>query len=111
MNDFLSKSIKRYREFRGYSQEYMAYKMEISQASYSKIEGGGTRITIERLFHILKLLEVDFMELLGQNDIPLATQNKKDMRSVYQENEKLYVKLIETKDEEIALLKKLLSEK
>jgi transcriptional regulator with XRE-family HTH domain len=36
----------------------------ISQNAYSKIELGYTKITVERLFHIAYILDVDIYELI-----------------------------------------------
>ncbi len=44
------------REFRGYSQKYMAKQLEKSQAAFSKIENGTTHLsdkTIEKLSEVL----------------------------------------------------------
>lgn len=63
---YLTDNIRRVREGLGYSQEYMAMKLGIGQNGYSKIELGYTRITVERLFAIARLLNVPVIELLEQ---------------------------------------------
>lgn len=57
-------NIRKVREYRNYTQDYLAAKLEISQNAYSKIELGYSKITLDRLFHIAIILEVDVMELL-----------------------------------------------
>lgn len=57
-------NIRKVREFRNYTQDYLAAKLEISQNAYSKIELGYSKITLDRLFHIAIILEVAVMELL-----------------------------------------------
>ena len=52
------------RVYKGYSQEYMAYKLGISQRAYSKIERGETKMTVFRLNQICKLLEIDINEMM-----------------------------------------------
>ncbi|MES2427113.1 MAG: helix-turn-helix transcriptional regulator [Bacteroidota bacterium] len=47
-----------------YTQEYMAFKLEISQNAYSKIELGYTKLTVETLFNIADLLETDITDFL-----------------------------------------------
>lgn len=47
-----------------YSQEYMAYKMQMGQNCYSKIELGNNKLTVERLLAICALLELDTSEVL-----------------------------------------------
>lgn len=60
----LGNSIRKVRELRNVTQEYMAIELEISQVTYSRIEAGKTKIDIERLIKIAKLLEVDIMRLI-----------------------------------------------
>ena len=61
-------NIRKIREHRNYTQEYLAAKLKISQNAYSKIELGYTKITVDRLFHIAIILEADPVDLLtGEN--------------------------------------------
>ena len=57
-------NIRKVREYRNYTQDYLAAKLEISQNAYSKIELGYSKITLDRLFHIALILEVAVQELL-----------------------------------------------
>lgn len=63
MNDLHFK-IRKIREWRGYSQEYMAEKLNISVRAYGNIENGKTSIKIERLDSICSLLSISIEELL-----------------------------------------------
>jgi transcriptional regulator with XRE-family HTH domain len=58
-------TIRNKREFRNYTQEYLALKLKISQNAYSKIELGYTKITLERLFEIADILEFDVVQLIN----------------------------------------------
>jgi len=58
-------NIRKIREHRNYTQEYLAAKLTISQNAYSKIELGYTKITVERLFQIAIILEVDPVDLIN----------------------------------------------
>ena len=60
----IAANIRHKREYRNYTQEYLALKLSISQNAYSKIELAYTRITVERLIHIAQILEVDSVDLL-----------------------------------------------
>ena len=60
----IAANIRTKREKRNYTQEYLAYKLSISQNAYSKIELGYTKITLERLFQIAEILEIDVITLL-----------------------------------------------
>jgi len=57
-------NIRKIREYRNYTQEYLAAKLKISQNAYSKIELGYTKITVDRLFRIADILEVDPIDIL-----------------------------------------------
>lgn len=47
-----------------YSQEYMAFMLNISQNAYSRLENGKTPLTVNRLFDICTLLKISPGELL-----------------------------------------------
>ena len=64
----IANNIRRLRESKAYSQEYMAAKMGISQNGYSKIELNYTRLTVERLLAIAALLDTEAIELLRPED-------------------------------------------
>lgn len=69
-------NIRKIREHRNYTQEYLAAKLKISQNAYSKIELGYTKITVERLFHIADILETDPVDILNsENTEPLHIAN------------------------------------
>ena len=67
----IAANIRNKREFRNYTQEYLAFKLNISQNAYSKIELGYTKITVERLFQIAEVLELDVVDLIKPADLPL----------------------------------------
>lgn len=58
--------IRKLRTQKGYSQEYMAYELKISQKTYSNIENNKSLLTIEMVEKIAFILEVPFLELLPQ---------------------------------------------
>ncbi len=60
-------NIRKVREHRNYTQDYLAAKLEISQNAYSKIELGYSKITLDRLFHIAIILEIAVTDLLYFN--------------------------------------------
>ena len=64
----IAANIRHKREYRNYTQEYLALKLSISQNAYSKIELGYTKITVERLFQIADVLEFDVVELISPED-------------------------------------------
>ena len=64
----IATKIKKIRELKGYSQDYIASQVEISQRAYSKIENGETRLRWDHLSAISKTLEMDPMELISFDD-------------------------------------------
>lgn len=116
MNNIIGKNIRKLREIKGYSQEYMAHELNINQASYAKLENSSTKITVDRLFAISKLLETDVADILELNKQTIFNQNNNttanafaNVENLHQENREVYEKLIQAKDEQIVLLKELLA--
>lgn len=62
--DKVSNNIRAIREFRNYSQDYLAQKLGMSQNGYSKIELGYTNITLQRVCHIADILEVNLNDII-----------------------------------------------
>ncbi|WP_411275030.1 helix-turn-helix domain-containing protein [Daejeonella sp.] len=61
----IASNIRKLREYRDYTQDYLAAKLNISQNAYSKIELGYSRITLERLFVISSVLEIKPADLIS----------------------------------------------
>ncbi|MBE9598859.1 helix-turn-helix domain-containing protein [Pedobacter sp. MC2016-24] len=61
----VTENIRKTRESKRLTQEYLAGKLGISQNAYSKIELGYSQITVYRLFQITRALDVDVTELLS----------------------------------------------
>jgi transcriptional regulator with XRE-family HTH domain len=60
----IAANIKSARMYRNYSQEYLGYRLKISQNAYSKIEIGQSSISLQRIFEIAEVFEVDVCELI-----------------------------------------------
>lgn len=63
--EIVAANIRKIREFRNYTQDYLAAKLAISQNAYSKIELGYSKLTVERLFQIASILDVKVMQLIA----------------------------------------------
>ena len=108
--------IRRFRELREYSQEYMANKLEITQSAYGKIENESVKITIERLQKIAEILNVELSNLINSNNQNIFNQCNNHTANGYIENQyndlkEAYNQIIKSKDEQIELLKKMLENK
>ena len=63
--DAMMVSIRTLREKQGYSQLYVATKLNISQNAYSKVELGQTKITLDTLFALAEILNLQVLDLLN----------------------------------------------
>lgn len=61
----IEEKIRNVRELKNFTQEYMAERLGITQAGYSKIENGGTKLSYSKLSEISKILDVEVEELLA----------------------------------------------
>jgi transcriptional regulator with XRE-family HTH domain len=64
----LSDQIKFIRSSKGWTQEDVAEKLDISTHAYSKIERGETDVNFSRLQQIAKVMEIELPHLLGLNE-------------------------------------------
>ena len=60
----VGENIRIQRLIKNYSQEYMAFALDISQAAFSNIERNATAITLERVFEIAEVLEISAFKLM-----------------------------------------------
>lgn len=61
----IEEKIRNVRELKNLTQEYMAEKLGITQAGYSKIESGATKLSYAKLSEISKILGVEVEELMA----------------------------------------------
>ncbi len=89
--------IKKIREQKHYSQEYMAEQLKITQAAYSRIESDQIQINVERLREISKLLDVNEGDLISGDTNVFNFHNNQitNAYAVYQTNLELLEKTIE----------------
>ncbi|MCF6184283.1 MAG: helix-turn-helix domain-containing protein [Bacteroidales bacterium] len=60
----IASKIRKIRELKGFSQEYMATQLGISQVAYSKFEKDDKYVNFEKLRNISKILEIDPLKLI-----------------------------------------------
>jgi transcriptional regulator with XRE-family HTH domain len=112
-------TIKIIRKEKGFSHEYMAHMLNISQVAYSKIEKYDTKLTVERLYKIAEILDAKIEDVLDIKADKSYNQDLKDqaighqeIQNMYHDNkeyvaniEKLHEIRSQEKDEQIAFLK------
>jgi transcriptional regulator with XRE-family HTH domain len=71
----VGQKIKKIRELRNFTQEYMADKLAISQTSYGNLEREETEITLKRLLQVAQILEIKISDLLGFDENKMLVGN------------------------------------
>jgi transcriptional regulator with XRE-family HTH domain len=74
MKKNVSENIRLLRESKGFSQEYIANKMGVSQQAYSNMEKKPETMTLARIRDLAKVLDVNMMVLLNEESV-LIQQN------------------------------------
>ncbi len=105
-------NIKKYRELKGYTQQYVAEKLGITQKQYSNLESGFSSISIDRFYEIAEILETDIINLLDfdKNAILKGNYNyQKGNNNMFridpiEKVTELYERLLSEKDERIKYL-------
>ena len=113
----VGEKIRKFRELRGYSQEYVASQLGMVQTNYSKIERGeAPNLTVNRLEDIAKVLEVDAGSILSfdEKQVFNSTFNNQSgsyggnimyIQESFNREREQYEARIKHKDEEIAFLR------
>lgn len=107
-----SLKIKKYRELKNYTQEYMAEKLDISQNTYSKIENGGIKLTVDRLKQISDILETPVEEMInGENQVFNFHNSNIEkfygyIESLHEDNKELTMTTIKILNDQLTYLQK-----
>ncbi|GAB4253009.1 MAG: hypothetical protein Kow0079_08220 [Vicingaceae bacterium] len=109
-----NENIRKIRELKNISQEFVANELGITTRAYSKIETGETQLTINRLDKICKILNVSPQELLGFDSALIFNNNfNNEHNEGYQQAfnntdilqvKELYERLLDEKDKIIKVL-------
>jgi transcriptional regulator with XRE-family HTH domain len=68
-------NIKKIRESKNLTQEYLASRLGISQNAYSRIENSRTRLSTDRMREIARILEVSLHEfLISENNMGIPSR-------------------------------------
>lgn len=115
----IKNKIKNIRELKNYTQEYMAERLGVTQAGYSKIEKGKTSLSYEKLVEIGRILDVsvediisfdydryfnNFNKITGNNNgsILINTDNNTSaLKELYEDKIQLLEKLLNITENEL----------
>ncbi len=112
----IATKIRRYRIEKGFSQDYMSIQLGISQKTYRRLENGESKIDLERLQTISKVLEVDPLDLLETEDMPVFNSFHQQggnaniyLQALSEKEKKLYDDRIKHLEAEIVFLQDFLN--
>ncbi len=107
--------IQEIRKQRGYSLENMADELGISHSAYYKLENNQSRLTVERLIEISKILNTNISDLLDEASTQIYNQNnnvkdstiiaKQEFENYNQKDKEITDKLTNVLENEIKHLK------
>ena len=110
----INENIKTLRELKNYTQQYMALRLDMTQAGYSKIEKGASSVSFEKLEEIAAVFEMDVRNII-KFDIShylepgfksIAGSGKDSvLNRLYSDKIALLEKLLEKTDTELNLYK------
>jgi transcriptional regulator with XRE-family HTH domain len=112
--DIARLNIKKNRELKGLRQQDLADQLHMSLRSYQSLECGETKLDLERLEQIAKILETNIEELLRQDAVFINQEIKDggrgsasagDIYNNYESDRVIWEKLIAAKDSENELLR------
>ncbi|REC62956.1 XRE family transcriptional regulator [Chryseobacterium pennae] len=118
MTVMIGNKIKNIRELKNFTQEYMAEKLDISQAAYSKLEKGDIKVSSEKLCQIAKILDVNpeditsfdsqkyfnsFNNVKGSNNgsIIIGADETELIKKLYEDKISLLEKLLNNTEKEL----------
>ncbi len=99
----IGNNIKRIREFKNLTQEYIATQLGISRQTYMMIESGQTDVKFENIKKIAALLDVSVNDIIAYNDkMVLNNRTNSNFGYNYQavsvDEKELYQKLLVERD-------------
>jgi len=113
-------AIRLIRESNGFSQEYVAAKLEITQQAYSNIEKNPENSSIKRLKQISEILSVPVTSLIGETEHYIQQNFQQQggqaatiihVQGIPENERQLYERYIEQLKSEIQMLKSMLNQK
>lgn len=114
----VGQKIRKLRELRNYTQEYMATQLGLSQKAYCNIETNQTKISLDRFIQIAQILAVDAEKLFSfdedtainnviNNKLKECTEFVINQNTSERENE-LLRETVRKQDAEIAFLRSII---
>jgi len=111
----VEEKIRNIRELKNLTQEYMADKLGITQAGYSKLENGSTVLTYAKLTQIAAILEINIEDIIAFDsekylnnfktnskvNTLIGGDNTDFIKNLYEDKIKLLQKLLDKTEAEV----------
>ncbi|SNR62763.1 helix-turn-helix domain-containing protein [Flavobacterium sp. ov086] len=97
----IGEKIRKIRIIKGFSQEYIADLLQISQSAYSDIERGKTKINLERLKKVALIFEIDVNYILDFHEKQFLTKPIQTSLKEIDNNEKEIIAELFNKEREL----------
>jgi transcriptional regulator with XRE-family HTH domain len=104
MSQQIGDNIRKIRELKGFSQEYMANHLGITQRAYSKVERQETKLCWDRITNISKILQIDTVDLVSFDD-SLLFKNCSQSGKIHNQNNNFPIELKKQYEIQITHLK------
>ena len=78
MNNIGSK-IRKIRDERGITKDYMAIELDMNQSNYGRLEKDDNRLTVPKLIKIGEILEISISVLFGEKHNNYINENNVDV--------------------------------
>lgn len=109
MKNGLGYKIRKIRELKNISQDYVAIRLEISQAAYSCIESDKVKIDESKLMNIAAALNVETKVIKNFNEQTVLSTSFYDGSASLEKLKDIYEKLLIEKDARIKILEKIVN--
>lgn len=112
----IANNMRLLRESQGFSQEYVAMQLNLSQQAYSILEKQPEKATLKRLREIALVLQVPLVTLLGEDEVIIqqnfnqAGGNAATIFKNIQNSQEINERLVSELKEEILFLRSLVKE-
>lgn len=119
----IGKNIEKIRNLKGYSQDQMARKLDMTQGNYSKIEADPENASLATLRKIAESLEVELTDILSEEKITINIGTQKGSNSngyivnnyaakieeLYEARIRTYEERVKSLEEDVRFLRSLVS--
>jgi transcriptional regulator with XRE-family HTH domain len=87
--------IRTFRQAKGFTQDYVADKLNLDAANYGRIERGHAKITVERLTQLSEILQFNIADLFSNSNI--TQENENYLQKIYETVTKIHEELKDIK--------------